>query len=161
MRPPIPPESLISCLRSKVILNEHEAARIVGGSAVVVFNTESIYHYFTNPDYRSYVAHCSHVAIDGIGLKLALRLFGVRIERYHGPELLQRIIDLREQWSIAIAGGSAANRQLVERGMVDHYFDLTELIELRGKPLMLRRDNGPELSSTMVYICRLLRKIDP
>jgi len=80
------------------------------------------------------------VAIDGVGLKLALSLFGVKIERYHGPELLQRIIDLRGQWSIAIAGGNAANRQLVEDGRVERHFDLPFTQDFDLIALQLSRD---------------------
>ena len=80
------------------------------------------------------------MAIDGIGLKLALGLFGVKIERYHGPELLRRIIDLRAQWSIVIAGGNAANRQLVEDGRVEHYFDLPFTQDCDEIARQLKRD---------------------
>jgi N-acetylglucosaminyldiphosphoundecaprenol N-acetyl-beta-D-mannosaminyltransferase len=55
----------------------------------VVFNTESLFHYYMDKDYREYVNCVDMILIDGIGLKLVLLLFGCRVKRYNGPDFLK------------------------------------------------------------------------
>lgn len=111
-------------LLSKHILDEDGAAGLPAGTAVVVFNTESIWHYFKDQRYRDYVRSCTHVAIDGVGLAKTLRMLGSEVTRFHGPELLKALIAGRQRWTLVLAGGAAHNRLLVDRGIVDRFVEL-------------------------------------
>ena len=85
-------ESLTSFLYSKSITRGIDLSQLKGLS--VVFNTESVYHFYLNKDYREYVLRCKNVFIDGAMLVFGARLIGWKLNRYHGPDLLT---DLEEQ----------------------------------------------------------------
>ena len=60
---------------------------------VVVFNTESLFHYYTDEMYRNFVNSVDTILIDGIGLKIALLMFGLKVKRYNGPDFLRDVLD--------------------------------------------------------------------
>lgn len=112
-----------SLVKSKILLNKDNCAHSVGGKAVV-FNTESAYIYFTNRDYRNYVEGCDYIAIDGAAIALALKLFGVDVVRFHGPDLMSHILAHNHSACKIIAGGLASNGSLVNDYSFNLYFDL-------------------------------------
>ena len=108
-------ESLIFLIKSKIILNKANVDALTSDNIVVVFNTESIYHYYKNPIYRKYIEDCTHLALDGVGLKIVLSFFKLKIDRFHGPDLLTKILSLRALWGITVAGGdNVENERLVK-----------------------------------------------
>lgn len=96
------------------------------GGLTAVFNTESAWHFFNNRAYRDYISGCTNIAIDGIGLKLALRLRGLSVERFHGPNLCEKLIASKLHYgnSILVVGGHDENQKLVEWGKIEGYFPL-------------------------------------
>jgi len=111
---------------SKNILDENKVGDLRGGELTVIFNTESIWHFRKNEEYRRFVIDCRNMAIDGAGLQLALRLKGHRVRRYHGPDLCNTILAKRSprEQQVLIVGGSPANNKLVENGLVQGFFPL-------------------------------------
>ena len=97
-----------------------------GNEHTVVFNTESAWHFLTNKVYRDYVSDCHNIAIDGVGLKFALKLRGCRVERFHGPDLCQSLINNSgvSGDNILLVGGHQSNYTLVERKIADGFFPL-------------------------------------
>lgn len=74
------------------------------GEKVVIFNTESIYYFFKNKPYRDYVLSCDKTYIDGIGVKAMCRLNNVYVNRFHGPDLINRL--QRTKTRVVVIGGS-------------------------------------------------------
>jgi N-acetylglucosaminyldiphosphoundecaprenol N-acetyl-beta-D-mannosaminyltransferase len=109
---------------SKCVLGDHTIEHLKLGDSVVVFNTESSYFYFKDPTYRAYVNACSHISVDGVGLQLTLRMIGFNFPRFHGSDLLNRIISERDSWRIILAGGSKKNIELVDAGIINSFIDL-------------------------------------
>ena len=98
-----PSESLSSKLSVKAIRNR-KLSGLKG--LVIIFNSESCYHYFTNPDFRNVVNRCEAVCIDGIGVALAMRLRGHRATRYHGPDVLSDLVQSGQAENFTLIGGS-------------------------------------------------------
>jgi N-acetylglucosaminyldiphosphoundecaprenol N-acetyl-beta-D-mannosaminyltransferase len=117
-------ESLISLIKSKTILDELAVSYLEAGNSVVIFNTESIYHFYHNIEYKNYVDQCTHIAIDGIGVKIILQLFGCKISRFHGPDFLNCLLNQKDHISLVTAGGSTKNNQLVQEGLLEKYIEL-------------------------------------
>ena len=99
------------------------------GGLTAVFNTESAWHFFNNRAYRDYIYSCTNIAIDGIGLKLALQLRGLSVERFHGPNLCEKLIASKLHYgnTILVVGGNEKNRKLVEYGEIEGYFPLPKM----------------------------------
>jgi N-acetylglucosaminyldiphosphoundecaprenol N-acetyl-beta-D-mannosaminyltransferase len=117
-------DSLIKLIKSKVILNELSIRNLKAGDSIVVFNTESIHHFYHNIEYKNYVEQCTHITIDGIGIKIILQLFGFIQSRLHGPELLNFILSQKESASLVVVGGGAQNNRLKERGLIEKHIEL-------------------------------------
>lgn len=116
-------ESLSFLIRSKIVLSENNCASISNGS-VVVFNTESVYLYYKNHQYREYVKSCKYLAIDGAAIAFVLRFFGVSVNRFHGPDLMSYILTNNTKSFRIIAGGMTSNRSLVSNGRADLFIEL-------------------------------------
>lgn len=58
----------------------------------VIFNTESVHFFICSELFRAYVRSCRHLFLDGAALQLYLRLNGVRVKRFHGPDLLSTLL---------------------------------------------------------------------
>lgn len=111
---------------SKNILDEENVGDLRGGELTVIFNTESIWHFHNNAEYRKFVTDCRNIAIDGAGLQLALRLKGHRVRRYHGPDLCDSVLanSSSPRNKILIVGGSLANDGLVKGGLAQGFLPL-------------------------------------
>lgn len=140
-----PSGSLRLLLLSKHILDDYGIARLPPGARVVVFNTESIWHYFKDGRYRDYVRSCTHVAIDGIGLAKAIGLLGDAVPRFHGPELLSAIVASKHRWTLVLAGGSPKNATLVNQGIVDRFIALpfTDDVSVLRDTILNELSSGP------------------
>lgn len=91
---------------------------------VIVFNTESVWYYLYNFQYRAAVHSASYICIDGAALKLIALLFGVSLPRYHGPEFLNQLeIDglLR---NACVIGGHSRNQELVDQRTLGSWIDV-------------------------------------
>ena len=112
--------------QSRNILSPRNLLDLKGNEHTVVFNTESAWHFLTNKVYRDYVSDCHNIAIDGVGLKFALKLRGCRVERFHGPDLCQSLINNSgvSGDNILLVGGHQSNYTLVERKIADGFFPL-------------------------------------
>jgi len=117
-------ESLLNLMKSKIILDKYSAQEIKNGDSVVVFNTESIYHFYHNQEYKDYVNQCSHISIDGIGIKIVLQILDFSISRFHGPELLNSLLIRKNKSFIIVAGGGEQNNILSTRGLIERYIEL-------------------------------------
>jgi N-acetylglucosaminyldiphosphoundecaprenol N-acetyl-beta-D-mannosaminyltransferase len=115
--------SLSSLIESKNPLNLQNCNQIDLGT-VVVFNTESLFFYFKNKEYRDYVNNCKYISIDGSALALILRLIGKRFVRFHGPELMEFIMSSDKFDYKIIAGGTKSNQLLVRPGGANTFVDL-------------------------------------
>ncbi|MDB4035282.1 WecB/TagA/CpsF family glycosyltransferase [Pseudomonadales bacterium] len=105
---------------------EDTIAQLMDGGLTAVFNTESAWYFFNHIGYRDYINGCTNIAIDGIGLKLALRLRGLSVERFHGPNLCEKLIESKSHYgnSILVVGGHDENQNLVKCGKIEGYFPL-------------------------------------
>ena len=103
MQPPILRGSLISLLRSKALKSGNDLKTLTG--SVVIFNTESLFHFFTNTDYRNYVVNASYICIDGAILVLCSYFFGKALPRYHGPDFLDQMGQADMLAEAALIGG--------------------------------------------------------
>ena len=56
---------------------------------ITVFNTESLYHFFTNSKYKKVCEESRFCMCDGVGLKFGSELIGKKILRYHGPDFME------------------------------------------------------------------------
>ena len=108
----------------------------------MVFNTESALYYKESVSYRGYCDVTPNVAIDGVFLTIALRLRGVKVDRYHGPDLMYDIMRDRTSYCILV-GGSEKNETLVANGFVQEFislgyhpstFDLLSEFKLKFEP---------------------------
>lgn len=114
---------LSSQIKSKTLLSSENCLKCSSGAAVI-FNTESVYHYYKNKDYRAYVDNANYMSIDGAAIALVFRLFGLNITRFHGPDLMMHLLSNKSSVYKIIAGGSSSNRVLVSNWGLDCYMDL-------------------------------------
>lgn len=114
---------LSSQIKSKTLLSSENCLRFSTGT-VVIFNTESVYHYYVNAGYRAYVDNSDYMSIDGAAIALVFRLFGLSITRFHGPDLMLHLLGEKSSVYKIIAGGSSSNRALVSNWGLDCYMDL-------------------------------------
>ena len=143
-------ESLTSFLYSKSVCRGTDLSKLKGLS--VVFNTESIYHFYVNKDYHEYVLRCKNVFIDGAMLVFGARLIGWKINRYHGPDLLS---DLEEQGickNSVLIGGSNSNHILEKNSVVKKWIKLPYT---KHVGLLFQRQSH-KLIVTMTYAWYLL-----
>ena len=69
-------ESLSFLIKSRSVKrNSVKLSELKGYS--VIFNTESIYHFFLNSSYREYVRRCKHIFTDGAVLTLIANMFSL------------------------------------------------------------------------------------
>lgn len=117
-----PKESLISLLLQKSLKRGSKLENIHG--SIVIFNTESLYRFFTIKEYKEYVYKSDYVCIDGALLSLISKFFGKKLERYHGPDLLQ---DLHQKGLLkqsTLIGGSSKNKSLIDNKIIGEWHDL-------------------------------------
>ena len=116
-------ESLSFLIKSRSVKrNSVKLSELKGYS--VIFNIESIYHFFLNSSYREYVRRCKHIFIDGAVLTLIANMFSLNIERYHGPDLLEDLEKEGLLTSAVLVGGKSANKKLVEDNVLKLWIDL-------------------------------------
>lgn len=117
---------MISQIKSKNILSLNNLSNIEGGTLSAIFNTESVWHFLYNKDYREYIYSCQNLAIDGIGLKLALGFKGHYVDRFHGPDLCSELINNRLKYdaSILVLGGQEQNFDLLRDKKIDGFLPL-------------------------------------
>ena len=96
-------ESLSSLLSAKAICHL-DPSDLTG--LVIVFNSESCYHFYTNRNFRRVVESCKYICVDGIGVRLALLLRGYNVRRYHGPDVLSDIVSSGESKKYKLLGGA-------------------------------------------------------
>lgn len=78
---------------------------------MIVLNSESCYHFYSNLEFRQVIQECDAICIDGIGVRLSMLLRGYNLERYHGPDLLSDIISTGLSKSYTLVGGSSKLHQ--------------------------------------------------
>lgn len=84
---------------------------------IIIFNTESLYWYQRNEVFYKSVLNSKYICIDGIGLKLFLKIKGIDKKRYHGPDLMHDLLTSKKIKSALIIGGSDA----AQKGLRDKY----------------------------------------
>lgn len=115
-------ESLSYLIKSNSIKKNTDLSNLRGLS--VVFNTESLYYYFTNKAYRNYVKSCQNIFIDGVALVLLGNIFSFNIQRYHGPDLLKDLEDRNILHNSILIGGNKHNNSLVQSRVIHDWIDL-------------------------------------
>jgi len=114
--------SLLQVLESKQIISIASTKNIQEGS-LVVFNSESVFFYFRDYSYRTYVRTCKYIVIDGFWLGKILNIFNFNLTLCTGSDLMSELIKSTESRKVLI-GGSKTNHLLVESGMVHSFIDL-------------------------------------
>jgi len=71
---------------------------------VAVFNTESLYHFCVNENYRKFVISADYICLDGIGVMLLL-WSRTKQPRFHGPDLVNELLQSDGQHSYLVIGG--------------------------------------------------------
>lgn len=122
MQQEIQQESLLSLIERKQCDRQSDIKQISG--SVAVFNTESVFHYFRNSDFRDYISECNHIFVDGVALVLVGRFLGYRLSRFHGPDLLEEMEKSGLLAGAAVIGGSTASSILCKHGVIANYYDL-------------------------------------
>ncbi len=80
----------------------------------IVFNTESAFWYKMDPAFRAIVDKSDFQLCDGAALALVSRWTGHKIGRYHGPDLMQNILqDPRYQRVFLLGGDPVAHRKIM------------------------------------------------
>ncbi len=57
---------------------------------ICITNTESMYHALKRPDHRQFIADASFSLCDGMGIVIAGRAGGKKIQRFNGPVLVEK-----------------------------------------------------------------------
>lgn len=121
---------------------------------VIVFNTESVWHFFNNESYKSAVKEADYICVDGAVLKLVARLLGVSLSRYHGPDLLAQLEEYGYLSSSCVIGGGSMNQSLVDCGIISQWVELSysDNEEILFEEV---RANSDALSSSKVILISL------
>jgi len=82
---------------------------------VAVLNTESFYWGLRDDDHRRFLTEATWSVCDGVALSIAGAVWGFRVNRVHGPDLMYSALDLgRERgWSHFFYGGNDGVAQLL------------------------------------------------
>jgi exopolysaccharide biosynthesis WecB/TagA/CpsF family protein len=114
--------SLLTTLKDKSISADCCLKEMRG--AAVVFNSESLYFYYTDDDYFRYVQTASAIFVDGAFVTGAARLLGLKVPRYHGPDVLSEFRRIGILPSGLLVGGAPSNKSLVDSGDFSAWVDL-------------------------------------
>lgn len=80
-------------VKERACLYENFDCNIDSLGRCVVFNTESVHFFYTSDSYRNYVRSCDRLFLDGAALQLYFKMTGINIARFHGPDLLNRLVE--------------------------------------------------------------------
>jgi len=74
---------------------------------ICITNTESMYHALRRPDHRRYIADAAFSLCDGVGVVIAGRAGGKKIERFNGPILVEQAVSYGQDrgWRHFFCGG--------------------------------------------------------
>lgn len=74
---------------------------------ISITNTESLYHATRMPEHFHYINNAEFSCCDGVGIVLGGRIFGLKIPRLHGPDLLYECckFGMDKKWKHFFYGG--------------------------------------------------------
>jgi N-acetylglucosaminyldiphosphoundecaprenol N-acetyl-beta-D-mannosaminyltransferase len=128
----------------------------------IVLNTEGLYFLLFDREFRKVVEGADIVFCDGIGLKIALELSGVkRVARLHGPDLFHEILHGDHKRRQLILGGS----ELAHQKLLKKYQNLENNLNIKLFSGFIEEDNLSEVMSIIndfkpdiIHVCLGIRK---
>lgn len=96
------------------------------GGYISITNTESIYHATKIPSHFRYINNADFSCCDGIGVVLAGKIFGLRIPRLHGPDLMLKCCEygVDKKWRHFFYGGKEDVSQLLSKRLAEKFSGL-------------------------------------
>jgi N-acetylglucosaminyldiphosphoundecaprenol N-acetyl-beta-D-mannosaminyltransferase len=90
---------------------------------ISITNTESLYHALRLPFHRQYIRNATFSCCDGVGIVLAAKMFGYKIRRLHGPDLMLKCCEygLKRKWRHFFYGGKAGVPELLQERLSEKY----------------------------------------
>lgn len=131
-------------LKRKSITPSHDLSVLRG--VVIVFNTESVWHFFKNEHYSAAIEKADYICIDGAVLAMVARCFGIALTRFHGPDFLAKLEGDGHFTSSCVIGGDPMNQQLVDRGVISTWINLPFTDDQKTLTTVVRA-NAREISS--------------
>lgn len=161
--------SLKNILQKKTYTSDRKIDQCKG--AAVIFNSESLYFYYLDEDYRKYVHTASTIFIDGVFVKLGCRILGFNVERNHGPDILTDLNNGGLLKSALLIGGAANNQMLIDKGQFKAWVnlpisdDIQYLVECLKQSSALKNDVSIFVVSLGLpkqekFCCELLKHVD-
>lgn len=128
----------------------------------IVLNTEGLFFLEHEPRFREIVRDADLIFCDGIGLKIALQLAGLKTaKRLHGPDLFHNTLHLQDDQKRFILGGSVKSHQM----LVAKYPNLANNPNVEFYSEMVSEDDLSHLISAInlykpdiIYVCLGIRK---
>ena len=93
------------------------------GEYVSITNTESLYHAVQIVSHRQFIRNATFSCCDGIGIVLAGKLFGYKIPRIHGPDLMLKCCEygVERKWRHFFYGGKEGIPELLSEKLTEKY----------------------------------------
>lgn len=115
----------------------------------VVFNTESLFFYVNNRQFRAACDNAKGLLVDGIGVRFLIRLLGRKVDRFHGPDFFLHVLEDQNLDNYLVFGGTAeAHRKLESKFPEKRFVFVAEKIdETDFNPV-----NWPEVKSAAVIL---------
>ena len=114
---------LTFCSFDRVLLKIEEDINHRNCSYISITNTESLYHATRRRDHFEYINNASISCCDGIGVVWAGKLFGHKIPRLHGPDLLLKCCEfgVKRKWRHFFYGGKPGVPELLSKRLTRKY----------------------------------------
>lgn len=113
-----------SCCDFKEILEEIEKGIRSGTNQYIsITNTESLYHALRIPSHLNYIENSAFSCCDGIGAVVAGKMFGFKIPRLHGPDLMLKCCEygVPLKWRHFFYGGRPGVPELLKKKLTEKY----------------------------------------
>ena len=90
---------------------------------ISITNTESLYHALRLPSHHQFIRNAAFSCCDGVGIVLAAKMFGYKIPRLHGPDLMLKCCEygLKKKWRHFFYGGKAGVPDLLQKKLSEKY----------------------------------------
>ena len=81
---------------------------------LIVFNAESAFYFFRDPEFRAAVVSAKELYCDSFSLSLVLKLRKIPHKRLHGPDFMHEYLAVNRSGRVAVIGGSSVAHKVIE-----------------------------------------------